>query len=309
MLHKIIIPLFFLLYGSQSRAEDMVSDTTSPDKTRVWIVGAGHAAVWTGTFIALNEAWYSDYPKQDFHLFNDWEEWQQMDKAGHVWTTYQLSRASGDVWKWSGISEKKAIWLGGISGLAFQSIIEILDGFSEKWGFSLYDMAANVVGSGMYVSQALIWKQQRFQVKFSYYPYAYPPELDPRVNELFGSPGIERVLKDYNSQTYWLNVNLRDFFPGSRIPKWLNLSLGYNARLMLGGRENIWEDESGNVYDYSSIPRYRRFFLSADIDLTRIRTRSPLLKSVFSALNVIKIPAPALEYNTQGQWKFHGFYF
>jgi hypothetical protein len=308
-LRKIIISVIFLLSGCLSQASDMVADTSSPDKTRVWIVGAGHAVAWTGTFIALNQAWYSDYPKENFHLFNDWGEWQQMDKAGHVWTTYQLSRVSGDVWKWSGVSDKKAIWLGGISGLAFQSIIEILDGFSAKWGFSVYDMAANVVGSGLYVSQALIWKQQRVQVKLSYYPYAYPPELVPRVNELFGAPGMERVLKDYNSQTYWLNINLRDFMPGSRIPKWLNLSLGYNARLMLGGRENIWEDESGNVYDYSGIPRYRRFFLSADIDLTRIRTKSPLLRSVFSALNVIKIPAPALEYNTQGQWKFHGFYF
>jgi hypothetical protein len=308
-MRNLVITLLFVLSGPLAKATQPVADTSSPNKTRVWVVAAGHAAIWTGTFIALNKAWYSDYPKQDFHFFNDWPEWQQMDKAGHMWTSYQLARTSGDVWKWSGVSEKKAIWLGGASALAFQSIIEILDGFSEKWGFSMYDMAANVVGSGLYVSQALTWKQQRIQIKFSYHPYSYPPELEPRVNDLFGSPGIERILKDYNSQTYWLNINLRDFFPGSRIPKWFNLSLGYNARLMLGGRENKWEDDAGNVYDYTSVPRYRRFFLSADVDLTRIKTKSAFLRTVFSALNVIKIPAPALEYNTQGEWKLHGFYF
>jgi Predicted periplasmic lipoprotein (DUF2279) len=166
-MQKFIIALVLIFSGSRSLAADQVADTSSPDKKRIWIVGAGHAAMWTGTFIALNQAWYSDYPKQEFHFFNDWDEWQQMDKAGHVWTTYQLARVSGDVWKWSGVAEKKAIWLGGVSGLAFQSIIEILDGFSEKWGFSMYDMAANIAGSGLYVSQALTWKQQRFQVKFS----------------------------------------------------------------------------------------------------------------------------------------------
>lgn len=309
MLRKFLIPIFLLLSGPGLYAGVPCADTSAPGKGRVWLVAGGHAAIWTGTFIALNKAWYSDYPKQEFHLFNDWAEWQQMDKVGHVWTSYQLSRISGDVWKWSGIDSKKAIWLGGASGLAFQSIIEILDGFSEKWGFSLYDMAANVVGSGLYVGQALTWKQQRIQIKYSYYPYAYPPELDPRATELFGSPGIERALKDYNSQTYWLNINLRDFFRNSGLPRWLNLSIGYNARLMLGGRENTWTDDAGNVYDYTEIPRYRRFLLSADIDLTRIRTNSPFLRSVFSVLNTVKIPAPALEYNTRGQWKFHGFYF
>jgi hypothetical protein len=85
--------------------------------------------------------------------------------------------------------------------------------------------------------------------------------------------------------------------------------MGYNARLMLGGRENKWTDEAGVVYDYNDVPRHRRIFLSADIDLTRIKTKSPLLRSVFSALNTLKIPAPAIEYNTTGQWKVHGIYF
>ncbi len=309
LLQKIMISVLLMLSVSTARSQNLLADSSGPEKSRVWLVGAGQAALWTASFISLNKAWYVDYPKQNFHLFNDWPEWQQMDKAGHFWTSYQISRISGDMWKWTGINEKKAIWLGGASGVAFQSIVEILDGFSSEWGFSLTDMAANVSGSALYVSQALIWKQQRIQIKFSYRPYHYPAEFKPRVDKLFGASGIERTLKDYNSQTYWISANLRDFFPDSRIPRWLNLSLGYNARLMLGGRENVWTDEQGNQNDYSNISRYRRIFLSADIDLTRIRTKSPFLRSVFSAVNMIKIPAPAIEYNTQGQWKVHGIYF
>jgi hypothetical protein len=284
------------------------TDTSAPDKSRVWIVGTAQAALWTGTFITLNQAWYADYPRQPFHFFNDLPEWQQMDKAGHVWTAYQVSRISGDIWRWSGIAPKKAVWLGGLSGVAFQSVIEILDGFSEKWGFSLWDMTANVVGAGAYVSQELLWKDQRILVKFSYFPYTYPGDLQPRARELFGS-GAERILKDYNAQTYWVSFNLRSFMPRSNIPKWLSVSLGYNARLMMGGRENVWTDETGMTYDRSDIKRYRRFFLSADVDLTKIHTRSKFLRSVFSAVNMIKIPAPALEFNTAGKVKLHGIYF
>lgn len=283
-------------------------DTSAPDKTKVWVVASAQTALWAGSFVALNKAWYADYPKQSFHFFNDLPEWQQMDKTGHVWTAYQISRLSGDIWRWTGINERKAIWLGGISGVAYQSIIEILDGFSAEWGFSVWDMTANVIGSGTYVSQQLLWKEQRITIKFSYLPYAYPADQRIRATELFGD-GMEAVLKDYNSQTYWISANLHSFFPHSRIPRWLNVAVGYNGRVMLGGRENVWTDQNGQTVNRSDVARYRRFLLSVDMDLTKIQTRKKWLKTVFSVVNVVKIPAPALEWNSNSGIKVHGLYF
>ena len=310
MYRKFIIALL-LLSTLRLAAQDSLPTVSGNDpKTgRIILVTAAQTALWAGSYIALDKAWYADYPKEPFHTFNHRSEWQQMDKPGHIWTTYQISRVSGDIWQWTGIKQKKAIWLGGISALAYQSIIEIQDGFSAKWGFSWGDMAMNVLGSATYVSQALTWKEQRIQIKFSYFPYDYTDDIVARSDELFGTGGMERYLKDYNSQTYWLSANLRSFMPGSGIPRWLNVSLGYNARLMLGGEENIWTDENGIVTDRSDIKRYRRFFLSADVDLTKIRTKKKWLKSVFSLVNSIKIPAPALEFNTKGEFRVHGFYF
>jgi hypothetical protein len=282
---------------------------TYPDKKKIWIVGGSQAALWAGSFIALNKAWYADYPKQSFHFFNDWKEWQQMDKVGHVWSSYQISRLSGDMWKWTGINEKKAVWLGGISGVAYMSIIEILDGFSAEWGFSTGDMLMNITGSGLYVAQQLAWKEQRLQLKMSYSAFDYEPGDVYRARELFGESVASKILKDYNAQTYWLSANLRSFFPDSKIPRWLNLSLGYNARVMLGARENIWTDEAGNTIDRSDLERYRRFFLSVDVDLTKIRTRSKILRSVFSVVNMVKIPAPALEWDSRGKFVGHLLYF
>ena len=42
------------------------------------------AAIGTATLIGLNQVWYADYPRSDFHFINDNAEWLQMDKVGHV---------------------------------------------------------------------------------------------------------------------------------------------------------------------------------------------------------------------------------
>ena len=281
-----------------------------PDKQRIWLIVGLHAATWAGSYIALNEAWYADYPKEPFHFFNDNREWNQMDKAGHVWTTYQVSRFSSGLWKWARLNHRQSAWLGGISGVAYQSIIELQDGFSSEWGFSWGDMLANIGGAALFVSQELGWHEQRIQVKMSYWPYDYTtPELKARRNQLFGNGFAERILKDYNAQTYWLSANINSFFPSLKMPGWLNIAAGYNSDGLLGGFENTWTDKLGNDVDRTDIPRVRRFLLSADIDLTKIKTNSKFLKTVFSVVNMVKIPAPALELNSSGSFKVHAIYF
>ncbi len=275
--------------------------------SRLWLVAGTHAAVWAGTFVALNNAWYKDYPKSSFHFFDDRKEWNQIDKMGHVWTAYQLSRLSAETWKWAGIEDRKAAWLGGGSAFAFQSIIEILDGFSEEWGFSVGDMEANLIGSGGYIAQELLFKSQIIQVKMGYKPYNYPADLKPRRDQLFGTTIPEQILKDYNSQRYWLTTGLHHLFP--KTPSWLNIAIGFSSDGLYGGHGNTWTDKQGNFFDRSDIRRVRRFYLSPDIDLTKIKTGSRFLRSVFFVLNAVKIPAPTLEYNSTGKFRLHALMF
>jgi len=284
-------------------------DISPPNKKRLWLVGGLHAAFWAGSYIALDKTWYSNYPRSSFHFFNDNSEWEQMDKFGHTWTAYNLGRISGELWDWTGLSRKRSVIYGGLSAIAYQSIIEIQDGFSAEWGFSWGDMTANVIGAAAYVSQELGWKDQRIQIKMSYYTYDYPSGLIDRRNQLFGKSLAERTLKDYNSQTYWISANLHSFFPKTSLPVWLNLSLGYGADGMLGGTENTWTDKQGNHFDRRDIPRVRRFFISPDIDLTKIKTNSKLLKTIFFAFNILKIPAPAIELNSKGKFVGHLLYY
>lgn len=277
-------------------------------KARRWLVGSLSGGFTVGSFMFLNKAWYSNYRREAFHFFDDWGEWMQTDKMGHMLSTYSGCRVAGDLWRWSGLDRKRAAWLATGSSMAYLSMVEVLDGFSEKWGFSPGDMLFNTAGAGLYLGQELGWGEQRLMVKLGYRGIRHDPSYRSRTDALFGTTGAERFLKDYNAQTLWLSGNLRSFFPGSRLPAWLNLALGHNARMMLGGRENRWTDASGSTVDRRDVERYRRIFLSLDVDLTRIPVRDRRLRTVLSLFNIVKIPAPAIEWDTRGRLRAHGLY-
>src|ERR1019366_7683041 len=119
---------------------------------------------------------------------------------------------------------------------------------------------------------------------------------------------IERFIKDYNAQSYWLSANIKAFFPGSKLPGWLSLSVGYGAEGMFGARSNIFVDANGNVVDRNDIRRYRQWYISPDVDFTRIRTNKKGLKILFFVLDAFKFPAPTLEYS-KGSFKGHWIVF
>jgi hypothetical protein len=50
-------------------------------------------------------------------------------------------------------------------------------------------------------------------------------------------------------------------------------------------------------------------FFSFDLDLTRIETRSKALNMIFNLIGVLKMPFPAIEYNSKNEWILHGIYF
>lgn len=285
-----------------------IPDTTI--KSRVWVMSGFTMALYGGSLLALNQAWYKDYPKSGFHFIDDLKEWNRMDKFGHVYSAYLEAKLSRELWRWTGLPRKKQIWIGGLSGFAYQSVIEILDGFSERWGFSWSDVGANTLGTALMISQELAWDEQRIQLKFSYFPKKYSdPVLEARADNQFGKSFNERILKDYNAQTYWLSVNLRSFAKHSSIPKWLNIAVGYGADNMYGARANIWRDQRNKLQDHRSTRRITQFYLSPDIDFTKIPTKKRGVRILFQVLNMLKFPAPALELSSGGDLKAHLIHF
>lgn len=285
---------------SQNKVESFLAPSDTLNKKRQTTVIVTETALASATLLGLNQIWYADYPRSKFHFINDNNEWLQMDKVGHMYSAYHLGRFGAEMLNWSGADQKKQLIYGAGLGFAFLTAVEVLDGYSSQWGASPGDIIANATGTGLYVSQELLWKEQRIIPKFSFHTTQY---ASMRPN-LLGKSLNEQILKDYNGQTYWLSVNLHSFAKESKIPKWLNVAFGYGAEGMISG--NVQDDIPISV---ENPERYRQFFLSFDVNLAKIDTKSHFLKTIFSVFNTIKIPAPTLEYSANKGFKAHALYF
>ncbi|MBK7763649.1 MAG: DUF2279 domain-containing protein [Bacteroidetes bacterium] len=291
----------------------------SLNKNRFAAVCATQGIVWGGSLVLLNKAWYSQYPRSTFHFYNDLGEWNQVDKVGHAYSAYWGAQISSAMFRWAGVSQKRSAIYGAGMGIAYVSVIEILDGTSQKWGFSWGDMAANLSGSLLFASQEYAWKEQRIQFKFSSHPVRYDsPQLENRARNLFGTSYSEKVLKDYNGQTYWISANIHAFCKQSKFPAWLNVAIGYGAENLYGGFDNVQRDDNNQIvyqngypaFDRRDIRRIRQFYLAPDIDLSKIKIRgkTPALFRVLNGLK-LKFPMPTIELNSEGKLKFHPVYF
>ncbi len=290
-------------------------------KKRLLTISAVGATTYTASMIALNEFWYKGFEKEPFHTFNDWGEWENIDKYGHAYSAYFQSKLFYEAIRWTGLSAKKSA----IASFAFstlaQTSIEYLDGKSARWGWSWYDVAFNTGGSLLFAGQEIIWGEQKIRMKLSYTPVSYnsnpitrngvTSSIKDRAIESFGDGFAERLVKDYNAQTIWLSMNLKSIFApkASKFPAWLNLAVGYGAQDMLGAFGNGWSRNNVSFNPGDDFNRHKQLFISFDIDLDKLPIRNKVLRSVFKVLNIVKIPSPTLEFNTRGEQVFHFLYF
>lgn len=284
-------------------AQDTIVDQAKV-RRNVKIVLGTEAALYAASMTGLYYAWYADYPQSSFHFYNDNAEWMLMDKAGHFATAYRLGHFGYDALRIAGLDENRSIWYGGTLGLAFLTTVEVFDGLSEGWGFSWGDMAANALGSGVFIGQQLLWHEQKIVIKYSFHTTVFP-EYRP---DLLGENLLQQTIKDYNGISIWASCNIKSLFlkKESRFPAWLNVAFGFGATGMTGGFDNVLE------YNGVPIPPFERrqqYYLSLDVDFTRIPTNNKFLQYTFKILNIFKLPFPAVEFNTGNEWVWHWMFF
>lgn len=300
----LIIQLTFYSYNLNAQSNSAFATETDSkiNKPVVRTIAITGGAMYATSIYGLYHLWYRDYPQSSFHFFNDNAEWMQIDKAGHATTSYQVGRIGYYTLSQTGINNKKAIWIGGSVGLIYLTTVEIFDGFSAEWGASSGDVIANVVGASAFITQQLLWDEQRIALKWSYHHTKYA-KYRP---DLLGDNGLTRSLKDYNGHTYWLSANINSFLTKeSRFPDWLNIALGYSGEGMTGAFSN---PANHNGVALPTFDRHRRYFISPDIDFSRIKLKNKTFTIILNTLSFIKIPLPAVEINKKGA-TFHPFYY
>ena len=250
------------------------------------------------SYYGLYNLWYKKYPQTSFHFFNDLEEWNYIDKAGHIYSSYQVARKSHLFLVKKDIEnpvEKSCFY-----SLFFMLGIEVLDGFSKEWGFSNYDLLSNFIGTGIFYFQEKKFKRQLLKLKFSSHlsPYAiYRPSL-------LGENVSQRIFKDYNGQTYWLTFDLNNKIQERlKVFKYLNFSLGYSIDGFVGARNN----NILNCANCNEINRQSQLLLSIDLDLSKIKTKNRALQLLLNSFSIIKFPAPTIILQDHNEFRW--FYF
>jgi hypothetical protein len=307
-----ILTLWLVLWGIAIKAQqayqpdfrETYPDTVQPKRLRV-VAGTG-VGVYTLGVGYLSAVWYKDVPRVPFHFFEDASEYLDMDKLSHGYACYHISQKSYDALHWAGMKRTKAIWWSGAFGFLLWAPIEVLDGIHDSYGFSRSDLLANAAGSLLFASQQAIFDQQVVKMKFSFFPTQYK-RYEPQYQRL-GRVTFFGHLYDYNAHTYWLSANIHQLTGGrTRLPRWLSVAVGMSANGMVDAFSNPTIGIDGRPLP--QFERYRQWLLSIDVDFTKIRTRSRFWKKVFNEINILKIPAPALEYNRVGGFRVRPLYF
>ena len=284
---------FFSQVLLSQKCNSFCKDADSIHKKRLIGSGVSVGSISVGSIVLLQQVWYKESFQNDFHLFNDGNNWLQMDKAGHIFTGYFLSSRISGTYRWSGIDDNKSNFIGSAIAVSYLSTLELMDGFSKDWGFSWWDMASNFSGVALFMGQEYAFSKQIFIPKFSFHSTKYA-SIRP---EILGSNFPEQLLKDYNGQTYWLS-----FSPGNlgwkSFPKWLCLSFGYSVDEKLVGNSEIYQ----NYY------AKREYLFSLDLNLNELEVKNEFLKKVLRQFNTIKVPFPAI-YLKDSKIGVNPFYF
>jgi uncharacterized protein YfiM (DUF2279 family) len=290
-LNRWLLVLMLLSTLASAQENDSIG---AVNKKRLRLITIGGTIGYGVSLVGLSHLWYSDTESQSFRFFNDNAEWKQLDKVGHFFSAYYFSYGTSRALQWSNVDQRKANLIGSLVGFGVLLPIEILDGFSNAYGASVGDLAANAAGSAFFLVQSHVWGEPRIHPKFSFHRTRYAKMR----SSLLGNDLSSEILKDYNGQTFWLSCDIDKFI---QFPRWLNIAVGYGGEGMVHARD-IQNVEAG--YDMP----YRQYYLSIDFDLTSIKSRSKVINTLLFVANMIKIPAPTLEFSHKGII-FHSLYF
>jgi hypothetical protein len=286
--------LLLLLFCPLLSIGQSIDSVHTSNKKRIRTLAISGTVAYGVTLVGLSHLWYSDSKSQPFQFFNDNAEWKQVDKFGHFFSSFYFSYGTSRALQWCEVPKKKSDLVGSLVGFGIMLPIEILDGFSEAYGASTGDLFANAAGSAFYLGQSALWNEVRIHPKFSFHRTRFAALR----SDLLGNDLTSEILKDYNGQTFWFSVDMDKFV---RFPSWLNIAVGYGAEGMIYAR-----DHQNTEAGYPN--PFRQYYLSIDFDLTAIKSKSKVINTLLFVANMIKIPAPALEFSKEGV-KFKPLYF
>lgn len=252
---------------------------------RLAVVGAGMLGVWGAMHYYYSTTWWKDqmdyfkYAQDPFYA-------KHVDKISHVYSANAFTVITSVFYEWSGFSPKTSLILGAVTSFAYETYIEVYDGFAPIWGFDWIDVGANIGGALYPFLQKEFPVLKNFNLKWS-----FKPEWIKKKSE-----NTSDLLDDYTSMTFWLSISPEGLLPkkaAEYYPGFLAIAVGVslsNANKKIGGAK-----------------AYREWYIGLDYDLLNFPGNTEFLKDLKRILNFYRFPAPAVRFSPEGVW--YGIYF
>ncbi|MBC8144325.1 MAG: DUF2279 domain-containing protein [bacterium] len=254
--------------------------STSVDLSRAVLVGAAYTGMFVSFHFIQKNAWWRE--RSDFHILEEWRKLKQIDKFGHAFGAYLESYFFSHALLETGFDWDDATLYGAVMALLTQTLTEIEDGYSRRWGFSPSDEYANAFGSAFFVAQHYLPPLQNIIPRWQYVPVSWSGASEHATGNSF--------IDDYSSTSFWYSLKIHNMLPAAARdywPKWLMMSFGYAVQ---------------GIEQQGVVPS-RRYMVALDYDLGEILPAGPgFWNWMRQTLNHFKLPSPVIEFGETTQF-------
>lgn len=234
------------------------------------------AAYW----LVFEKGWWDD-ERSHFHFENDFDYALNLDKFGHFAAGVILGESFYEGYRWAGATEFQSYLFAGLSAMMTHVAIDVKDGYSPEWGFSIFDVLSGTIGGFYPMAERYIPIFKYIDLKWSYW-------INTKAYYRQSDTGI--FTDDYCNQTFWASFKPYRLLPNAArqyYPSWLAIAAGLSI------------DEK--VFTREPHPR-REVYVALDYDLEAFRPQSRMARTIIKYLNYFKLPAPAVQVYPEFNW-------
>jgi hypothetical protein len=215
---------------------------------RITLLGVVGAGVFTAMHIYYKTTWWKDQ-RRFFKFAEDGYYARNVDKISHIYTANFFTVSTATAYEWTGISPKNSLLYGALTAIAYETYIEINDGFAPIWGFDWIDMGSNIFGVlyPFFQEEAPLLKNFTFKWSFK------PKWLEHKVTS------SNDLLDDYTNMTFWLGVSPKGLLP-KNVAKYYPGFLGFAFGLSLKNASHTTGTQNA----------YREWYIALDYDITKL---------------------------------------
>ena len=269
------------------RSEDSVDVKSEVSWWKAGAVGGITLSSYAAAYVFVFAKGWWDNDSSHFHFENDFDYALNLDKFGHFAAGVILGESFYEGYRWAGLSEFKSYLFAGLSAMATHIAIDVKDGYSPAWGFSIFDVLSGTLGGFLPMAERYVPVFKYVDLKWSYWINTtyYYDKTTHRGEAIFTD--------DYVNQTFWASFKPYRLLPSvvqKYYPSWLAFAAGLSI------------NEKAMDFHADDADRRREVYLAIDYDLEAFRPQSRLARSLIKYLNYFKLPAPAIQVYPEFHW-------